>query len=63
MQILKTYIHRSLFAFFFAIISLNILAEPILEEVVVSARKVGENVQDVPISMSVFTASDITMQA
>lgn len=35
------------------------IAEPTLEEVVVSARKVNESVQDVPIAMSVFTSSDI----
>jgi iron complex outermembrane receptor protein len=36
-----------------------LLAEPTLEEVVVSARKVDESLQDVPIAMSVFTSSDI----
>ena len=40
-------------------ISLALIAEPTLEEVVVSARKVNESVQDVPIAMSVFTSSDI----
>ena len=59
MHVFSTYILRFLFAFSFAIISLNILAEPVLEEVVVTARKVVENEQDVPIAMSVFTASDI----
>jgi len=44
-------------SFFF--IPLTIIAEPTLEEVVVSARKVDENLQDVPIAMSVFTSSDI----
>ncbi|KRP09163.1 MAG: hypothetical protein ABS12_00625 [SAR86 cluster bacterium BACL1 MAG-121004-bin11] len=39
--------------------SLALIAEPTLEEVVVSARKVNESVQDVPIAMSVFTSSDI----
>ncbi|MDA9307205.1 TonB-dependent receptor [Gammaproteobacteria bacterium] len=45
-------------SFFFA--SLTLIAEPTLEEVVVSARKVVESVQDVPIAMSVFTSSDIS---
>ena len=45
-------------SFFFA--SLTLVAEPTLEEVVVSARKVVESVQDVPIAMSVFTSSDIS---
>ncbi|MDB4166580.1 TonB-dependent receptor [Gammaproteobacteria bacterium] len=45
-------------SFFFA--SLTLIAEPTLEEVVVSARKVDESVQDVPIAMSVFTSSDIS---
>ena len=40
-------------------IPFSILAEPTLEEVVVSARKVDESLQDVPIAMSVFTSSDI----
>ena len=43
----------------FIFISLSLIAEPTLEEVVVSARKVDENLQDVPIAMSVFTSSDI----
>ena len=43
----------------FIFISLSVISEPILEEVVVSARKVDENLQDVPIAMSVFTSSDI----
>jgi len=59
MHVFNTYILRFLFAFSFAFISLNLLAEPVLEEVVVTARKVVENEQDVPIAMSVFTASDI----
>ena len=45
-------------SFFFA--SFTLIAEPTLEEVVVSARKVVESVQDVPIAMSVFTSSDIS---
>ena len=59
MHVFNTYILRFLFAFSFAFIALNLLAEPVLEEVVVTARKVVENEQDVPIAMSVFTASDI----
>jgi iron complex outermembrane receptor protein len=43
----------------FFLIPLTIIAEPTLEEIVVSARKVDENLQDVPIAMSVFTSSDI----
>jgi iron complex outermembrane receptor protein len=43
----------------FLFIPFSIIAEPTLEEVVVSARKVNENLQDVPIAMSVFTSSDI----
>ncbi|NDH49230.1 MAG: Plug domain-containing protein [Proteobacteria bacterium] len=38
---------------------LALIAEPVLEEVVVSARKVDENLQDVPIGMTVFTTSDV----
>ena len=44
-------------SFFF--IPLTIIAEPTLEEVVVSARKVDEKLQDVPIARSVFHSSDI----
>ena len=38
---------------------LMLTAEPVLEEVVVSARKVDENLQDVPIGMTVFTTSEV----
>ena len=51
--------NRFIFAVSFLFISISLLAEPTLEEVVVSARKVDENLQDVPIAMSVFTSSDI----
>ena len=51
---------RFVFAFSFFFISFAVIAEPTLEEVVVSARKVDESVQDVPIAMSVFTSSDIS---
>ena len=51
--------NRFIFAASFVFISFSILAEPTLEEVVVSARKVDESLQDVPIAMSVFTSSDI----
>ena len=50
---------RIIFSFSFILISFSLIAEPTLEEVVVSARKVDESVQDVPIAMSVFTSSDI----
>ena len=51
---------RFVFAFSFFFISFALIAEPTLEEVAVSARKVDESVQDVPIAMSVFTSSDIS---
>ena len=51
--------NRFIFAASFVFISFSLLAEPTLEEVVVSARKVDESLQDVPIAMSVFTSSDI----
>ena len=51
---------RFALAFSFFSFSFALLAEPTLEEVVVSARKVDESVQDVPIAMSVFTSSDIS---
>ena len=51
--------NRFIFAVSFVFISFSLLAEPTLEEVVVSARKVDESLQDVPIAMSVFTSSDI----
>ena len=51
--------NRFIFAVSFLFISISLHAEPTLEEVVVSARKVDENLQDVPIAMSVFTSSDI----
>ena len=51
--------NRFIFAASFVFISFSLLAEPALEEVVVSARKGDESLQDVPIAMSVFTASDI----
>ncbi len=51
--------NRFIFAVSFLFIPISLLAEPTLEEVVVSARKVDENLQDVPIAMSVFTTSDI----
>ena len=51
---------RCAFAFSFFFVSFAVIAEPTLEEVVVSARKVNESVQDVPIAMSVFTSSDIS---
>ena len=50
---------RFTIAISFFSISIALIAEPTLEEVVVSARKVDESVQDVPIAMSVFTSSDI----
>ena len=59
MSISNTFI-RFVFAFSFFFISFALIAEPTLEEVVVSARKVDESVQDVPIAMSVFTSSDIS---
>ncbi|MDC1110484.1 TonB-dependent receptor [Gammaproteobacteria bacterium] len=51
--------NRFIFAASFVFVSFSLLAEPTLEEVVVSARKVDESIQDVPIAMSVFTSSDI----
>ncbi len=54
-----SYMNRFTVSFSFIFISFSLIAEPTLEEVVVSARKVDESVQDVPIAMSVFTASDI----
>ena len=51
--------NRFIFAASFVFLSFSLLAEPTLEEVVVSARKVDESLQDVPIAMSVFTSSDI----
>ena len=59
MSISTTFL-RFTFAFSFFFASFALLAEPTLEEVVVSARKVDESVQDVPIAMSVFTSSDIS---
>ena len=59
MSISNTFFRFAL-AFSFFSFSLALLAEPTLEEVVVSARKVDESVQDVPIAMSVFTSSDIS---
>ena len=59
MSISTTFL-RFTFAFSFFFASFALLAEPTLEEVVVSARKVNESVQDVPIAMSVFTSSDIS---
>ena len=41
------------------LVPLALTAEPVLEEVVVSARKVDENLQDVPIGMTVFTTSEV----
>ena len=41
------------------LVPLALAAEPVLEEVVVSARKVDENLQDVPIGMTVFTTSEV----
>ena len=59
MSISNTFFRFAL-AFSFFSVSFSLLAEPTLEEVVVSARKVNESVQDVPIAMSVFTSSDIS---
>ena len=59
MSISNTFFRFAL-AFSFFSVSFALLAEPTLEEVVVSARKVDESVQDVPIAMSVFTSSDIS---
>ena len=59
MSISNTFFRFAL-AFSFFSVSFTLLAEPTLEEVVVSARKVDESVQDVPIAMSVFTSSDIS---
>jgi iron complex outermembrane receptor protein len=59
MSIFNTFFRLAL-AFSFFAVSSALLAEPTLEEVVVSARKVDESVQDVPIAMSVFTSSDIS---
>jgi iron complex outermembrane receptor protein len=59
MSISNTFFRFALAFSFFAVSSV-LLAEPTLEEVVVSARKVDESVQDVPIAMSVFTSSDIS---
>jgi len=59
MSISNTFFRFAL-AFSFFSFSFALLAEPTLEEVVVSARKVDESVQDVPIAMSVFTSSDIS---
>ena len=58
MSISNAFFRLGLAVSFFSI-SLALIAEPTLEEVVVSARKVNESVQDVPIAMSVFTSSDI----
>jgi iron complex outermembrane receptor protein len=59
MSISNTFFRFAL-AFSFFSVSFTLLAEPTLEEVVVSARKVDESVQDVPIAMSVFTSNDIS---
>jgi iron complex outermembrane receptor protein len=59
MSIFNTFF-RFILAFSFFFISFALIAEPTLEEVVVSARKVDESVQDVPIAMSVFTSNDIS---
>ena len=58
MSISNAFFRLGLAVSFFSI-SLALIAEPTLEEVVVSARNVNESVQDVPIAMSVFTSSDI----
>ena len=58
MSISNAFFRLGLAVSFFSI-SLALIDEPTLEEVVVSARKVNESVQDVPIAMSVFTSSDI----
>ena len=50
---------RSFFVLGLLVAPAYLLANPVLEEVVVSARKVDESVQDVPIGMTVFTSSDI----
>ena len=56
---LTSNLFRIIFSISFIFISFSLIAEPTLEEVVVSARKVDESVQDVPIAMSVFTSGDI----
>ena len=50
---------RSLFILGLIISPVQLIANPVLEEVVVSARKVDESLQDVPIGMTVFTSSDV----
>ena len=56
---LSNNLFRIILSISFIFISFSLIAEPTLEEVVVSARKVDESVQDVPIAMSVFTSGDI----
>ena len=56
---LSSNLFRIILSISFIFISFSLIAEPTLEEVVVSARKVDESVQDVPIAMSVFTSGDI----
>ncbi len=36
---------------------------PVMEEITVTARKVGESIQDIPLSITAFTAEDIQAQA
>ena len=50
---------RNLFMLGLVISPVYLMANPVLEEVVVSARKVDESFQDVPIGMTVFTSSDV----
>ena len=40
-------------------VSVDLYAQAVLEEVLVTARKRAENLQDVPISITAFTAADI----
>lgn len=36
--------------------------EPLMEEITVTARKIGESIQDIPLSITAFTAEDIKEQ-
>ena len=36
--------------------------EPLMEEILVTARKIGESIQDIPLSITAFTAEDIKAQ-
>jgi len=52
-------IHRILIAGMALLMSISAFAQATLEEIVVTARKRAENVQEVPMAISAFTAQDI----